>query len=215
MLADQRRDIESDLTLRLGELTGMMPYAVNRVRALETFATSDTYRYWMDRFERDPLPARAALDTGGPVDGRELASNLRRFLAFAIDASVLSIIFQAVKVSVSSQPDHSVAGVHFVSRLHFSDIGALLRDNAWLIYFPYAAALVALAGRTIGMMVLDLRVVRLDHGRSGIAQTVWRYIVGVLCALTVLPLIYGCFRRVQLQDRFSKTRLIGGRSGLD
>jgi hypothetical protein len=33
MLADQRHDIESDLALRLGELTGMMPYAVNRVRA--------------------------------------------------------------------------------------------------------------------------------------------------------------------------------------
>jgi hypothetical protein len=77
VLADQRRDIESDLTLRLGELTGMMPYAVNRVRALETFAASDTYRYWMDRFERDPLPVRAALGpSDGPVDRRELASSL-------------------------------------------------------------------------------------------------------------------------------------------
>jgi Zn-dependent protease with chaperone function len=214
MLADQRRDIESDLTLRLGELTGMMPYAVNRVRALETFAATPTFAYWIDRFERDPLPVRAALGTNdGPVDRRELASNLRRFLAFAIDASVLSVILQAVKVSVSSQPDHPIHGLHFISRLHFSDVSAFIRDNTWLVYFPYAAALVALAGRTIGMMVLDLRVVRLDHGRAGIAQTIWRYIVGILCVVTVLPLIYGCFRRVQLQDRLSATRLIGGRSG--
>jgi hypothetical protein len=55
-------------------------------RALETFVASDTYRYWMDRFERDPLPVRAALGpSDGPVDRRELASSLRRFLAFAID----------------------------------------------------------------------------------------------------------------------------------
>jgi hypothetical protein len=206
------RDIESDLTLRLGELTGMMPYAVNRVRVLETFAATPTYAYWMERFERDPLPVRAALGANaGPVDRRELASNLRRFLAFA---SVLSVIFQAVKVSVSSQPDHPVHGLHFVSRLHFSDIGALIRDNAWLVYFPYAAALVALAGRTIGMMVLDLRVVRLDHGRVGIAHSVWRYFLAWCSTLIVVPVLFGLFRRVQLHDRWSKSRLIGGRTGL-
>jgi Zn-dependent protease with chaperone function/uncharacterized RDD family membrane protein YckC len=216
MLADQRRDIESDLTLRLGELTGMMPYAVNRVRALETFAASDTYRYWMDRFERDPLPVRTALDAGaGPVDRREVASNLRRFLAFAIDASVLSIVLSAAKLTLSVHPDHPIHGTHFVTMFHFSDIASFISDNLWMVYFPYAAALVALAGRTVGMMVLDLRVVRLDHGRVGVAQSIWRYVLCLACVVTVVPLIYGCFRRLQLQDRFSATRLIGGRSGLN
>jgi Zn-dependent protease with chaperone function/uncharacterized RDD family membrane protein YckC len=215
MLADQRRDIESDLTLRLGELTGMMPYAVNRVRALETFAASPTYTYWMDRFERDPLPVRSALGAGsGPVDGRELATNVRRFLALAIDASILSIILSAGKVALSTQPAHPIHGVHFVSALHFSDISSFISDNLWLVYFPYAAALVALAGRTIGMMVLDLRVVRLDHGRVSIAQAVWRYVLCLACVVTVLPLLYACFRRLQLQDTFSATRLIGGRAGM-
>jgi Zn-dependent protease with chaperone function/uncharacterized RDD family membrane protein YckC len=220
MLADQRRDIESDLTLRLGELTGMMPYAVNRVRALETFATSETYRYWMERFERDPLPVRAALGPNdGPVDRRELASNLRRFLAFAIDVTILSIIFHAAVGIVNVSNGHSAApGVHSkifnLTTLTLADIDSYLKSNAWLWYFPYAAGLVAIAGRTVGMMVLDLRVVGLDHGRVGIAQSIWRYFLALACALTVVPLFLGWFRRVQLYDRFSSSRLIGGRTGL-
>jgi uncharacterized RDD family membrane protein YckC len=218
MLADQRHDIESDLTLRLGELTGMMPYAVNRVRALETFGASDTYRYWMERFERDPLPVRAALGPNdGPVDRRELASSLRRFLAFAIDATLLSVIFHAVNVTAGAagHNDSILPGFHSkLLSLNLADIKSYLTANAWLWYFPYAAALVAIAGRTIGMMVLDLRVVRLDHGRVGIAQCFWRYFIALCCALTVVPIVIGVFRRLQLHDRFSATRLIGGRTGL-
>jgi uncharacterized RDD family membrane protein YckC len=219
VLADQRRDIESDLTLRLGELTGMMHYAVNRVRALETFVASDTYRYWMDRFERDPLPVRAALGPNdGPVDRRELASGLRRFLAFAIDVSILSVIFHAVNVSVgnASPGDQILPGIHtkFVL-LNLRDLKTYVQDNAWLWYFPYAAGLVAIAGRTVGMMVLDLRVVRLDHGRVGIAQSIWRYFVALCSTVLVVPLLLGVVRRLQLHDRYSKSRLIGGRTGLN
>jgi uncharacterized RDD family membrane protein YckC len=209
----------------LGELTGMMPYAVNRVRALETFAASDTYRYWMDRFERDPLPVRAALGPNdGPVDRRELASNLRRYLAVAIDVAVLSLIFHAVNVTIGTPAPPatpggpaapSTPGIHAsLMSLNLSDIKAAVRGNAWLWYFPYAAGLVAIAGRTIGMMVLDLRVVRLDHGRVGIAQTIWRYVLALVCALLVVPVVFMAFRRLQLHDRFSSTRLIGGRTGL-
>lgn len=210
MLADQRHDIESDLTLRLGELTGMMPYAVNRVRALETFGTSDTYRYWMDRFERDPLPVRAALGpNGGPVDRRELASSLRRFLAFAIDVTILSVIFHAVNTTVGTPTHGNILHSKIMSHT-LNDIDEIARANAFLWYFPYAALLVVIAGRTIGMMVLDLRVVRLDHGRVGIAQCVWRYVLAPLS----LAWFIGWFRRLQLHDRFSATRLIGGRTGL-
>jgi uncharacterized RDD family membrane protein YckC len=218
MLADQRRDIESDLTLRLGELTGMMPYAVNRVRALETFCANETYRYWIDRFERDPLPVRAALGPDdGPVDRRELASSLRRFLALAIDISILSVIFHAVNVTVGTPnaSDPVLHGIHAkLLALNFEEIVKAVETNAWLWYFPYAAVLVALTGRTIGMMVLDLRVVRLDHGRVGIAQSLWRYVVALCSSLIVLPLLIGVFRRRQLHDRLSKSRLIGGRTGL-
>jgi uncharacterized RDD family membrane protein YckC len=63
------------------------------------------------------------------------------------------------------------------------------------------------------MMVLDLRVVRLDHGRVGIAQSVWRYLADLGCCVTVVPMLIGLFRRVQFHDRLSKSRLIGGRGG--
>jgi uncharacterized RDD family membrane protein YckC len=230
MLADQRRDIESDLTLRLGELTGNMPYAVNRVRALETFVMSDTYRYWMDKLERDPFPPRTALGVEhGPVDRREVASHLRRFLAFAIDVALLAIIFHAASVTIGTSgtpatPDVPIPPAGGDGHIHtkfvsfwpkFSDLASVrtyFQENIWLTYFPYAALLVALAGRTIGMMVLDLRVVRVDRGRVGIAQSIWRYLIGLVCTMTVIPLLF--FRRVYLQDKWSGTRLIGGRGGM-
>ena len=225
MLADQRRDIESDLTLRLGEFTGNMPYAVNRVRALETFVTSDTYRYWMDRLTRDPFPPRTALGVEhGPVDKREVASHLRRFLAFAIDVAILMIIFHAVNVTVGS-PAATVTDGPTVGHVHtkfvtsfwpkISDLASVrtyVQSNIWLIYFPYAAALVALAGRTIGMMVLDLRVVRADRGRVGVAQAIWRYCIALGSVVLVIPLLF--FWRMYLQDTWSGTRLIGGRGGM-
>lgn len=215
VLADQRRDIESDLTLRLGELTGMIPYAVNRIRALETFVATDLYRYWIERFERDPLPVRTALGPDdGPVDRREVASVLRRYLAVLIDLSVLSVIVQAVNVTTGNSSDADASGIHsHFLHLTLPDVQRLVRDSWWLWYFPYAAGLVAIAGRTIGMMVLDLRVVRLDRGRVGIAQSAWRYAVDLGCCITVIPLLLGLFRRVQLHDRLSKSRLIGGRTG--
>jgi uncharacterized RDD family membrane protein YckC/Zn-dependent protease with chaperone function len=220
MLADQRRDIESDLSLRLGELTGMMPYAVNRVRALETFATSDTYRYWIDRLEREPFPPREALGVDdGPVEKREVASSLRRFLAFSIDIVLLLVIFHAVNVTVNAgtngptPPTPPGGHSHFrIDMLNMRDVRSYIQANTWLIYFPYAAALVALAGRTVGMMVLDLRVVRVDRGRVGVGQSIWRYVIAVVCAVTVIPMLF--FWRVYFQDKFSGTRLIGGRAGL-
>jgi Zn-dependent protease with chaperone function/uncharacterized RDD family membrane protein YckC len=217
MLADQRRDIESDLILRLGELTGMMPYAVNRVRALETFTAGQLYGYWADRFERDPLPVRAALGPAdGPVDRRELASRLRRYLALAIDLTILSVIFDAINVTVTggAKPEATHALTVHWALLRISDVQQFVRDNSWFWYFPYAAGLVAIAGRTIGMMVLDLRVVRVDHGRAGIAQSVLRYAIALVATVCVVPLLTTFFRGVQVHDRFSKTRLVGGRSGI-
>jgi uncharacterized RDD family membrane protein YckC len=221
VLADQRRDIESDLTLRLGEFTGMMPYAVNRVRALETFVATDTYRYWVDRFERDPLPVRAALGpSDGPVDRRELASGLRRYLAVAIDVTILSVIFHAVNVTVggSSPSGSSGGGIHTkafgFNGFSLASLKTYVQENVWLWYFPYAAGLVALAGRTIGMMVLDLRVVCLDHGRVGVARSIWRYVLALVSTVLVVPVLIGFVRRMQSHDRLSKTRLIGGRTGL-
>jgi len=107
--------------------------------------------------------------------------------------------------------DALAPGIHTkLLSLTLPDVKRFVLNNEWLLYFPYAAGLVAIAGRTVGMMVLDLRVVRPDHGRVGIAQSIWRYSL----ALLFLPWVFGWFRRLQLHDRLSKSRLIGGRTGL-
>ncbi len=218
MLHDQRRDIESDIILRLGEVTANVPYAVNRVRALEAFASSDLYRTWSQQLDARPLPVRAALGPAdGPVDRRETASNLRRFLAVFIDLILIAIIFHTVKTTVhnSSTADITVAGSHFnVQMLDWHHWKEWAEENSWLWYFAYAAGLVAIAGRTIGMMVLDLRVVGRNHERPSIAQSIWRYFLALCCLLTVLPMVYGWFRRIHLHDRWSRTFLIGNRGGL-
>jgi hypothetical protein len=64
------------------------------------------------------------------------------------------------------------------------------------------------------MMVLDLRVVGRNHERPSIAQSIWRYFLALCCLLTVLPMVYGWFRRIHLHDRWSRTFLIGNRGGL-
>jgi Zn-dependent protease with chaperone function/uncharacterized RDD family membrane protein YckC len=219
MMHDQRRDIESDVILRLGELTSNVPYAVNRVRALEAFAATDLFRTWTHRLAVDPLPVRAALGPAdGPVDRREIASNLRRFLAYVIDAIILGIIFHTFggSIDVSSGPGVAAAGHQHVTvrGIDFSHWQHYVQSLAWLSYFPYAAGLVAVSGRTIGMMILDLRVVGRNHERVGIALAIWRYVLACVCTLTVIPVVLGCFSRLQLYDRWSATRLIGNRSGL-
>jgi uncharacterized RDD family membrane protein YckC len=215
MLHDQRKDIESDLILRLGELTSNVPYAVNRVRALEAFAASDLYRTWNRRLDERPLPVRAALGPAdGPVDRRETATNLRRFLALAIDLVLIAIIANTfLGASVTVNDPAVTHGVH-VSGFDWHKWHEGLESNSWLWYFPYAAVLVAVSGRTIGMMVLDLRVVGLNHERASITHSVVRYVLALGCTVTVIPVVLGFFRRIPLHDRWSATRLIGNRSGL-
>jgi uncharacterized RDD family membrane protein YckC len=209
MLADQRTDLVSDPILRWGELTGLMPYAVNRVRALETFAAGGEFRYWTERLACDPLPVRTPLGPAdGPVERRELASNLRRGLALLIDVAILSIISDAAKISVGA-PVHHLGHV-FTHVDIATDLGAWLRSPL-LWYVPYAATLVAATGRTIGMMVFDLQVVTANHGRAGVAQSVWRYALALVSALCVVPVLYGLWAKLQPHDRFSGTRLIGAR----
>ena len=208
MLADQRTDLESDLILRLGEVTGLMPYAVNRVRALETFAAGGAYRYWVERLAHDPLPVRPALGPAdGPVDRRELASNLLRSFALLIDMTILSVIFDAVKHTTGTPVHH-----HGFSYLFdFSNLQNWINGNPWPWYVPYAAVLVSATGRTIGMMVFDLQVVCTDHRRAGIGRVIARYVITGISAALVIPLIIGFVSRLQFSDRFSGTRLIRSR----
>ncbi|HME82693.1 MAG TPA: M48 family metallopeptidase [Candidatus Eremiobacteraceae bacterium] len=48
---EQRDEIETDPSLRVGELIGREPYATHRVHALRVFAGSPLFDYWRGRFD--------------------------------------------------------------------------------------------------------------------------------------------------------------------
>jgi len=78
-----------------------------------------------------------------------------------------------------------------------------------LILFIYVIVLVAIAGQSFGMMVMDLRVVTERFTRVGLWRTLARYVVGAL----TFGFVYGFFRifaRVQPFEKISGTRLVQG-----
>jgi uncharacterized RDD family membrane protein YckC len=96
-----------------------------------------------------------------------------------------------------------------LDNLPVADIGAA-GIGILFAFFIYSAILVGLVGQTLGMTVMDLRVVRTDYGRPTIVQSVWRYIVGFFSMLTFFA-TFGFFVRVHPHDRLSRTRLVRAR----
>jgi uncharacterized RDD family membrane protein YckC len=70
--------------------------------------------------------------------------------------------------------------------------------------------LVAFTGRTFGMMIFGLRVVRNDLGRVGAWRAAWRYFVALVSVALVIPLLFGAFSGRLLHDRLSGSRVIRG-----
>ncbi|HEY5093726.1 MAG TPA: M48 family metalloprotease [Candidatus Eremiobacteraceae bacterium] len=228
---DQRVELQSDPTLRLGELLGQEPYATNRLRELETFAATPLYGSWRARLAAQRESAlNADLATVQPargtrVDKEALAGNWLRAAAFGLDWIIVSAIVSSgkvLKVDVSG----TSGGKHVAT----SDMGALSLQQYgvdWLnshlplfqsalpdavgfaCVFLYAAVLVALVGRTFGMMVLGLRVVRPDYRRVGAGRAAWRYLVTFFSLAMVLPAI-GYLWRPSFQDRITGTRVVRG-----
>ena len=86
-----------------------------------------------------------------------------------------------------------------------------VRSSVTGVFLPfeiclYFGLLVALVGQTPGMMVIGLKVVNTNFGRPGIAQSLWRYVLGLLFSWLIIPL--SPFSRVYFHDKFSGTRLI-------
>jgi Zn-dependent protease with chaperone function/uncharacterized RDD family membrane protein YckC len=231
---DQRIEVQSDPTLKLGELLGQEPYATNRLRQLETFAASPLYSDWRARLsaERELAPQRSAQSSATPESGARvekpaLAGNWVRAAAFCLDWIIVSAI-----VSSGTELSADTGGGSGAKHLATSDMSTFTFQQFifhWLnthmpmlqsalpdavgftAVFLYAALLVGLVGRTFGMMVLGLRVVRPDYRRVGAGRALWRYFV-VFCSLvTVLPML-GFLWRPALQDRFTGTRVVRGSS---
>jgi len=86
-------------------------------------------------------------------------------------------------------------------------VGAISGTNLVLLWL-YSILLVSVAGRTVGMMVTDLRVLSADFGRPTLLQVVRRYALAGLSFLAIFPLLLWGLRRVQPYDKYSGTRLV-------
>jgi uncharacterized RDD family membrane protein YckC len=228
--ADQRRELEIDPGLRMGEWLGETPYAVNRLRELQRFYESPLHAYWATDFarrrEEADRGASAAEIPEKPWVPKD-AGVFQRGLAFLVDYILVSTIAVGGKAlnydihvtpggganaSATAAVEQSIFAwlqSHFQQYLQVSlqDVGSVF------LVLIYSAILVALTGRTFGMMIFGLRVVRRDLGRVSPARAIWRYFLALLSTLFVVPLFLGLFSGRLLHDRFSGTRLVRGGTG--
>lgn len=231
--AEQRREIDAEPSLRLGEWLDATPYATNRIAALATFANDPLYARWNARFaerRRAPHAEASAAPLSSPGLGRRLA-------AFAIDIFIIGALVPSPEPTVVTKAAHLKAAadsgfsastaadmtrdgvppwlVSLLQHVANGDVLAqfnVLQGLTWIALLGYVIFLVAYAGQTLGMMICDLRVVGAERERIGLRRTVLRYI----CLFASIPLLVGvlaAFRRVQPFERWSRTRLVSGSTG--
>jgi Zn-dependent protease with chaperone function/uncharacterized RDD family membrane protein YckC len=220
-IGEQRRDLEADASLRFGEWTASMPYATNRLEALSRFAADPLSAALRERVEglRPPALRRDGAD-GAIVARLDCAPLPRRLAAIAIDVLVVSAILKtpifasihASSIKTASDPEaqHVVKFVADHLPLVTFGVGTLLTLGA---FFIYSAILVGLSGQTLGMMVMELRVVTTRYARPSIVQSTWRYAAAFGSALSAVALL-GFFMRVHPHDHVSCTRVVRGRKSL-
>jgi Zn-dependent protease with chaperone function len=228
---DQREEVQADPTFKLGELLGQEPYATNRLRELEVFAISPLYAAWRARLDEAAAKPQAAApqDSARPfprnVEKKACANAWLRATAFLLDWILVSNIVSSGEVIKTDIKTNGKPAV-----VHASDIAASTLQQyvdqwakshlpliqmglpdvvAFIVVFIYSAILVGLVGRTFGMMVLGLRVVRPDYTRISGGRAVWHYFVAFWSFFLVLPLA-GFFWRPSLQDRITGTRIVRG-----
>jgi uncharacterized RDD family membrane protein YckC len=219
VLEEQRRELEAEPALRMGEWLGGMPYATNRLAALHAFEVTALARTWRARLARGgAMPvARAGADLAARVSRRDCAGFWRRTPALLLDIAIIGAILKsplAVGATGGGSTSAALAEVPralrpLVEHAPAITIGAPL-VIALVAYFIYGALFVAISGQTLGMMILDLRVVTTRFVRPSPAQAVWRYIVAFTSVLTAIALA-GLFFRVHPHDRLSQTRVVFGR----
>jgi Zn-dependent protease with chaperone function/uncharacterized RDD family membrane protein YckC len=218
-IAEQRRELQADASLRIGEWTASMPYATNRLDALGQFAASPLAATWRERLARPLAPAPLVPSMPHDVSTRECAPLPRRIGATLIDLVTISAILQtplgeSVSVSTKGVDD---ADVHGIVKTVLDHAGLLNLGAhsvfAIVVFFAYSAILVGLSGQTLGMMVMELRVVTTRNARPTIPQSLWRYSAAFVSAMFAVALI-GFFTRVHPHDRVSRTRLVRGRKSV-
>ena len=222
--SDQRRELAVDPGLKMGEWLGESPYAVNRLRQLQEFAESPLYAYWKPEFDRRrlELDAPGAQPTERPWTPKD-AGIFQRGLAFFVDYIVVSAIVSGVdalapnpevhigKNAPVTASDLAQQALNQWLQQHGLTLTFSLGDaGTFLLVLAYSALLVAFTGRTFGMMIFGLRVVRDDLARVSAGRAIWRYVLAFFSLILVFPLLFGLFRGRLLHDRLSHTRVVRG-----
>ena len=217
---EQRLAIESDPSLAMGEWLSESPYAVNRMKELERFASSADYAYW--RGQVDEWVASGTRPEA-PVHKPSKASLYLRSLAFLVDLIVVGAISAsgAFVVNVTTNKndlagalreldaDPKTASLGHWLATHVSITGPdLAQVGVVAEVMLYSALMVAIVGRTCGMLVFDLRVARKDFSPPKAARAVWRYLLALISAVTVVPLLVGLFFGVWPHELLSGTQLV-------
>lgn len=218
-LAEQQTALEGDGRLRLGEWSSAVPFATNRLKALQTFANSGLADYWrgeIGRVERKgELPQPPV--HGQFVRRRDCATPLRRLSAVVLDSFVVSAIVQSGIASRTTMDQSTMLDLKDLYKtfpwlekippLHFS----VTDPKFFLAFFLYSFLLVALSGQTLGMMITEVRVVTRKFERVPVGQALWRYLVGMVSSVCVVPAVFGMALRIQPHDRLSRTRVVRSR----
>jgi Zn-dependent protease with chaperone function/uncharacterized RDD family membrane protein YckC len=236
--AEQRRELDAEPILRMGEWLNASPYATNRIAALAAFARDPLFQTWSARFARrrdaSTPPAPTAED-----ERKRYAGPGRRIAALAIDFAVISALVpdlakgggasDAVRKAaapvkdVMSDSDVQEALAQAPSGMSHA-VNAALGNNGWTTHFvaadwlvwlllaAYVVVLVAFAGQTLGMMICDLRVVGEKRERVGLGRTLMRYVC-LFASLSAIVGLVSIFRRVQPFETWSRTRLVSGSTG--
>lgn len=237
VFAEQHKELETDGMLRMGEWIGAMPYATRRIEAMRQFIESPRCRELEPRFrlgEAYPAALVPAAPRGAHVTPRDCPNLWRRAGVWLIDFIVILTITQTLSASVSiggtphghaSALDMAVKQSIEIGHTRAFDLrsGGIIAGsipiswetmrqmavgNMFFWLWIYSSILVATAGQTLGMMILGARVVRADFSRPRLAQILWRYALAWFPPTMGVIMIIGIFRRVNLHDKFSGTRLV-------
>lgn len=178
--------------------TGIMTRTLDLVRR-QLFGLDVVLLRTVDRIlGRDPAP-RPDLDAGRPPAGP-----LSRLTGFVVDSALVSAAF-SVAISLSE----TLADLFTDRPVELQDTGGPLWALAFFgWWFVYLWAGIALAGRTVGKMLVGLKVVSLPGGHVTVRRALVRAVVfpfSFVLGLGFVPAVVGRQRRA-LHDHVAGTR---------